>query len=192
MVEALLGKESLKYAVLLDQAGTFLVCSTLGIWLCAVFSNHAIPKRQLLKRVAVFPPFMAFALALILAFMGLAPSGLIRLLLERLASLLAPLALMSVGLQLKLGEVKGSIRYLKWGLGYKLIIAPMIIFFLYQMMDVPREVFKVAVIESAMAPMITASILAASYELEPRLAGLMVGVGVPISFMTLSAWYFFL
>jgi predicted permease len=45
------------------------------------------------------------------------------------------------------------------------------------------------VIEAAMAPLITSSILAATNDLHPRLAGVMVGVGVPISFLTLFAWY---
>jgi predicted permease len=68
----------------------------------------------------------------------------------------------------------------------------MIIYFLYLILGVPREIFQVALLESAMAPMITASILAASYGLHPRLASLMVGVGVPVSFLTLSLWYLLL
>ena len=46
--------------------------------------------------------------------------------------------------------------------------------------------------EAGMAPMVTASILAASHNLRPRLAGMMVGVGVPVSFVTLAIWYYVL
>jgi predicted permease len=192
IIEALMGPQALKYALLVDQAGTFLICSTLGIWVATTFSHGKIPKIELLKRVLVFPPFVSFMLALIFILIGFYPTGAVMSVLERLAALLAPLALISVGLQVKLGDVKESFHYLKWGLGYKLILAPIVIFVIYSLLGVPPEIFKVALYESAMAPMITASIVAASYGLHPRLAGLMVGVGVPLSLITLSIWYFIL
>lgn len=192
VIEAVFGKEALKYAMLVDQPGTFLICSSLGIWVGTSFSAGKIPKRELLRRVVVFPPFMAFALAIVLGLMGWQSQGSFKELLERLASILTPLALISVGLQLKWKEIRSDLPYLTMGLGFKLVLAPIIIFALYRLADVPQNLFSIALMEAAMAPMITASILAASYDLQPRLAGLMVGVGVPLSFLTLSAWYQFL
>ena len=62
-----------------------------------------------------------------------------------------------------------------------------------------REIFKleglildISVIETAMAPMITGSIIAISYDLEPKLASLLVGVGIPLSFLTIGLWYWYL
>ena len=49
---------------------------------------------------------------------------------------------------------------------------------------------KVCIIEAAMAPMITGSILASTYGLKPELSSMMVGYGIPISFITIAAWYF--
>jgi predicted permease len=43
-----------------------------------------------------------------------------------------------------------------------------------------------------MAPMITGCILASSYGLKPRLSSMMIGFGIPISFITLLFWYFVL
>jgi predicted permease len=40
--------------------------------------------------------------------------------------------------------------------------------------------------------MITASILASSYGLKPKLSSMMIGFGIPISFITLIFWYFVL
>jgi predicted permease len=40
-----------------------------------------------------------------------------------------------------------------------------------------------------MAPMITGSIIAAEYDLDGDLAALMVGVGIPLSFLTLPIWF---
>jgi predicted permease len=78
-----------------------------------------------------------------------------------------------------------------WAFGKLIPILP-IINFLFLILGVPREIFEVAVVESAMAPMITACILAASYGLHPKLASLMVGLGVPVSCLTLSLWYLIL
>ena len=192
VVEAAYGARALKYAVLLDQTGTFLICSSFGIAVATMFSQGRVPKRELLKRVVVFPPFIAFAVALFLTSFGWAPSGMTKTILERLAGMLAPLALISVGLQLKVREVKQEWRLLTWGLGFKLLLAPVMIYTLYSFFDLPHEIFQIAVFEAAMGPMITASILAASYGLHPRLAGLMVGVGVPLSFLTLIFWYLIL
>jgi predicted permease len=42
-------------------------------------------------------------------------------------------------------------------------------------------VIQVAVLESAMAPMITACILASTHGLKPRLSSMMIGFGIPLS-----------
>lgn len=168
VVEAAYGKEALKYAVLLDQTGTFLICSSFGIAVATMYSQGRVPKRELLKRVVVFPPFLAFAFALFLVSFGWTPEGISKTILERLAGMLAPLALISVGLQLKVREIHQEWKLLSWGLGFKLILSPLLIFTLYTLFDLPRDIFNIAVFEAAMAPMITASILAASYGLHPR------------------------
>ncbi|HXH75231.1 MAG TPA: AEC family transporter [Bacteriovoracaceae bacterium] len=192
VIEAVYGKEALKLAVLLDQPGSFLIVSSIGIWVAAHYSAGKLRKRDLARKVAFFPPFMAFSMALILGFFGWEAEGELKNILERLASILTPLALISVGLQLKIGELKHDLKYLSIGLGFKLILSPLIIFALYWPLHLPSLVFKVAVLESAMAPMITGSIVAAANNLHPRLAGTMLGVGVPLSFLTLWAWYSFL
>jgi malate permease and related proteins len=192
VVEALFGKESLKHAVLLDQGGSFLIVSSLGIMLATYYSTGKMRRRDLAKRIFSFPPFLAFLAALILGVLSLPPQGVALALLERLASTLTPLALLSVGLQLRPSDIKHEVRYLVAGLGFKLLLAPLLIATLYHVAKLEFDLYKVAVIESAMAPMITASILAASHGLAPRLAGLMIGLGVPLSFFTLSLWYLWL
>lgn len=192
VIEGIYGKSALKYAILLDQPGTFLICLTLGIWLATVYSHGKMPKRALIEKVVLFPPFVAFVLAMILTAFEWQAAGEIKLVLERLSNLLTPLALFTVGLQLKLGEIRNEGKYLLAGLGYQLFICPLVILLLYWPLGLPRLQLHVAVMEAAMAPMITASIIAATHNLQPRLAGMMVGVGVPLSFLTLTFWYFLL
>lgn len=192
VLEALYGPEVLKHALLLDQSGSFLIVSSLGVWVAITYSSGKMRKRVLFQKILVFPPFLGFVTGIFLGFIGWRAEGDLKIVLERLAGTLTPLALISVGLQLKWGEIKDELQYLILGLSYKLLLAPLIIFTLYYFMDVPQDIFRIAVMESAMAPMITASILAASHNLRPRLAGMMVGVGVPVSFLTLTFWYYLL
>ena len=77
VIEALYGKEALKSAIFLDQAGSFLIVSSFGIWVAIHFSSGAIKKRLLLKKIIFFPPFMAFLLAVVLSLLGLRPQGLL-------------------------------------------------------------------------------------------------------------------
>ncbi len=189
VIEALFGSEALKHAIFLDQAGSFLIVSSFGIWIALNYSAGKMRKRILFKKILLFPPFIAFLVGLLGGSLGWRAEGVTREVLERLANLLTPLALISVGLQLHWNEIRQEFRFLALGLSYKLIAAPMVIFLIYKLMGVEKNIFQVAVMEAAMAPMITSSILAASHNLRPRLAGMMVGVGVPLSFLSLGLWY---
>jgi predicted permease len=65
------------------------------------------------------------------------------------------------------------------GLLYKLILTPAIIYLLYVViLNQNSKMIEVAIMESAMAPMITASILATTHGLKPRLSSMMIGFGI--------------
>lgn len=189
IIEAAYGKEALKHAIFLDQSGSFLIVSSFGVWVAITYSAGQLRKRILFKRILLFPPFIAFLLGITLGQFGWRAEGVIREVLERLAALLTPMALITVGLQLKWSDIHEELRYLIAGLSFKLIAAPLVIGLIYFFWDLPKSVFQVSVMEAAMAPMVTSSILASSHNLRPRLAGMMVGVGVPLSFLTLGIWY---
>jgi malate permease and related proteins len=47
----------------------------------------------------------------------------------------------------------------------------------------------VTIFEAAMAPQIGAAIVAMEHKLDPQLVTLMVGIGIPLSFLTLPLWW---
>jgi predicted permease len=117
----------------------------------------------------------------------------IQFILQKVGSGVTPLALVSVGLQLRFESRSQHWRFLGLGLLYKLILTPALIYVLYVLiLNQNARAMEVAIMESAMAPMITASILATTHGLKPRLSSMMIGFGIPISFITLAFWYFFL
>jgi len=103
---------------------------------------------------------------------------------------LAPLALLSVGLQLRMGHVSEHKRNLALGLGFKLILAPLAVLLLYvPILGAHGQAIQVTLFEAAMPPMITAAIVAAEHDLDPPLVNLMVAVGLIVSFFTLTVWW---
>ncbi len=116
--------------------------------------------------------------------------GWLDALLQRLGATLIPIALVSVGYQLHLSHVRGKALPLATGLVFKLAIAPALILLLFAgLLGSRGEVLQVTVFEAAMPPMIGASIVAMDHELDPPLLTLMVGIGIPLAFLTLPVWY---
>ena len=60
------------------------------------------------------------------------------------------------------------------------------------MLGARGPVLQVTVFEAAMGPMIGAAIVAMDHDLDPALVTLMVGIGIPLSFVTLPAWWWLL
>ncbi|MEO8253127.1 MAG: AEC family transporter [Flavobacterium sp.] len=193
IVNALYGSEGLKMAILVDQPGTFVVLSTLAVIVATLYSKEATTATKITKKVLFFPPFITFLIACFANIMGFDFHDYFQFALLKLGSLLTPLAMISVGLQLHFDSRSKHWKFLWIGLFYKLILTPAILFVLYVVVLKQNSLMiQVAIIEAAMAPMIMASILATSHGLKPRLSSMMIGFGIPISFITLAFWYFIL
>ncbi len=189
MVDAFYGKEGLATAIVADQLGSFFVLSVLGITVAGIYSSGKPTARTIIKRIATFPPFISMIVAFLL--IPVEYADWFSVLLKRLGDTLAPLALLSVGMQLRLGHVAAHKRNLILGLGFKLILAPLAVYLLYvQLLGAQGQAIQVTLFEAAMPSMITAAIVASEHELDPPLANLMVAVGLILSFFTLSAWWY--
>lgn len=190
VIEALYGKEGIKTAIIIDQPGTFVILSTLGIATAAIYSKGKPNFSDILKKVFLFPPFVAFLLASIINLMDLHFIDTFQSVFQKLGSTVTPLALISVGLQLRVERKSKHWQFLFLGLGYKLMLLPALIYLLYvKVFEAKGIPIQISIIEAAMAPMITAAIVSASYGLKPRLSSMMIGFGIPISFITLAFWY---
>ena len=191
MIEAYFGKEQLGIGIIADQLGSFMVLSTLGILVATIYSSGDVTPRQMARKILLFPPFQALILAFLLRPIPF-PAWTVQIL-EKLGSTLTPLALVSVGFQLQFGGLGAVLKPLSIGLGYKLLLGPALIYTLYViLLGSSGTVMQVTIFEAAMAPMITAGIIAIDHDLDPPLVGMMVGIGIPLSFVTLHFWHRFL
>ena len=191
MVRALLGESAVQYAVVYDQFGTFVMLSTLGLYVCARYSGDAPPgPRQVALRIARFPP--AWALLLGLTLMPAEPPPWIGAGLQRLADAMLPLVMLAVGLSIRLRLPREELGPLATGLALKLVVMPAIALPLSLLFGMPPLMLRANVLESAMPTMVSAAALAMAHGLAPRLCAALVGYGIVVCLATLPAWVWLL
>lgn len=191
LIEAMLGEHALRYAVVYDQFGSFLILSTWGLWVLARYGGDDKPSvRALGLRILKFPPFIALVLALTL--MPAEPPQAVDAILKRLADALLPVVAMAVGLQVRLALPAREAMPLAVGIGYKLALMPLLVWLLLPVLGLTGDMGRAAVLETAMPPMITAGALAISHGLAPRLAAAFVSYGIVLSLLTLPTWQWLL
>lgn len=189
VIEALYGSKGLEMAIMVDQPGSFLVLSTLGIGVAVWYGSAQLSPWGLVKKLFSFPPLIAFILALLVRTFELQYPDALTDVLKVLAKSLAPLALLSVGAQFQLKGIADDRSALAGGLIYRLLLSPFIILAIWGLLAGHTGLhLQVSVMEAAMPPMITGAIIAAQYKLNPPLASKLVGYGLIVSILTLGFW----
>lgn len=187
LTRALIGEHALPYAVVYDQFGSFLILSTFGLWVVARYGGGQRPGwRDMAARMLRFPPLWALALGFTV--MPAQPPAWIDGGLQRLADALLPLAMLAIGLSVRLTPPRGLRTPLAVGLALKLALMPLLAWGLARALGLEGDVARTVVLESAMPAMITAGALAIAQNLAPRLAAALVGYGLLIGLLTLPLW----
>ena len=188
MIEAFYGQIGMPVGIVIDQLGTYLALSTVGIVLICFYGEKTVSRKEIVIRIVQFPPLIALVIALIL--MPVTYPEWLSSILARLGGTLAPLALVSVGLQLKLGALRKNTTPLAMGIGFKLVLGPLLMLLLYAgVFGFRGPITQITLFESAMGPQIGASIIATQYGLNAELISLVVGIGTVLSFITLPIWW---
>lgn len=195
LLEAFYGPRSIPVGILIDQLGSFLVLSTIGLIVAARYGQKEDAKfsfKTVAKNILTFPPFVSLLVAVLWHVLGTPGHIFVHPVFEKLGSTLVPLALIAVGFQLSVSRVVVQRQGgpLMWGLGYKLLLAPLLLALLYVgALGSHSLSTQITILEAAMAPMITASVVAVEFGLDAEIASLMVGIGIPLSLLTVSLWY---
>lgn len=190
VIEALYGKQGLKTAIMVDQPGTFVMLSTLGVLVAVLYSRGTPSAAVIAKRVFSFPPFIGFAIGAAMNLLHYDFIDIVQTVLQKLGCCVTPVALVAVGLQLKIDRQSKHWGFLAWGLAMKLLFIPAFFFVVYKLiLGAHGELIDISIMEAATPPMISAAILASAHGLKPKLAGMMVGIGIPLSALTMALWY---
>ncbi len=189
MIETFFGRDAMKVGVVVDQLGSYLVLSTVGLFAAAAFAEDKVEGGNKLGKLLRFPPLQALVAALVL--MPVPLPGWVDTMLMRLGDMIAPLAMLSVGAQLRLSGFASNRTALSLGLGFKLVVAPLLLTPIYFALPLAmRETARITLFEAAMPPMIGAGIVAMQHKLDTPLVILMLGIGIPLSLLTVPAWWF--
>ncbi len=187
MVRALMGEQAVPYAVVYDQFGCFLLLSTFGVYVLARYGGDRPPTAGAIAlRIARFPPLWALVLGV--SVMPASPPEWIDSMLQRLAEAMLPLAMLAVGLSMRLRLPREERGPLAVGLSLKLAVLPALAWPLGLALGLRGDMLQVSVLESAMPTMVTSAALLISHRLAPRLAAGMVAYGLLLSLATLPAW----
>ena len=193
LIQAMYGEEGLKTVMLVDQPG-FLALSTVGILVANFYSGSKDSLLKHLSKILKFPPFIAFVIALLLNIFSIEIPKDFDEVLMKLGATTVPLALVSVGSQMQWKKIeKKEGFHLFIGLLFKLVLLPLLILVIYKyIFHQSGDVIDICILEAAMAPMITAAIIASAHDLEPKFCNLMVAVGIPLSILTVGIWHLLL
>lgn len=183
MLQALHGQAGLTLAVVADQLGCFPLLASVGVVVACLYAGRDPDPRRIARRIATFPAFIALVVGIAAGARGGWPVVLDGVF-KPLGDTLTPLALFSVGLQFRLRLGEHQLGAAAWGLGWKLLLAPALCWALGAAAGVGGLVLTTGVLQAAMAPMVSAAILADEYELDPELANTVLGAGIVLSLLT--------
>lgn len=183
LMQALYGQPGLTLAVVADQLGAFPVLASMGIVVACLYAGRAPEPAMIVRRIATFPAFVALLVGIAVAVFGGWPP-VMEGVFAPLGATLTPLALFSVGLQFRFHPGERQLAAAGLGLGWKLLLAPLACWLLGMATGVGGLVLTVGVLQAAMAPMVSATILADEYGLDPPLANTILGAGIVLSLVT--------
>ncbi len=188
---AFFGEEGLRYAVVFDQLASFLPVSLLSPFILA-YGQDAKKVNIDLKKVITFPPFITLILGFLLKPVVYIPDFVLNAL-HTLGMTVIPLALFSVGFNLRFSAVKERFKDVSLVLFIKMVFVPFLVtaFIIFIGIDLNLAV-KSTILEICMPPMVLASIFVIGAKLDKDLAVSSVGLGILVSFITVPLFVWIL
>ena len=188
MVERFFGASGIPYAVLYDQFGSFLALCSYGTLILALYGpGGGGGIWQILKKIILFPPFIALVAALLLR--GTPFPGWVHNLLAMAAKSMVPVVMVAIGFQMRLLLPKDELAPLAVGLILRLLVTPAVFLLACRLLGLTGPAVRVSLMETAMPPMVTAGALASIAGLKPQLSSAMAAYGILAAFFTLPLIY---
>ncbi len=180
---AFLGEEGLRYAVIFDQLASFLPVSILSPFILAYGQEKENVSIDW-KRIVTFPPFVTLVLSFLIKPFVSIPDFILNSF-HTLGITVIPLALFSVGFNLRFSAVRERIRDVLTVLFIKMIFVPLLLIFILYSLGFEFSIpIKATILEISMPPMVLASIFVIGANLDKDLAVSSVGLGILVSFIT--------
>lgn len=186
-VEVLLGASRLGPALAYDQIGSFFGLAAYGSWVASRYGHAAGGWQATANRLLRFPPFLALLASIPLRWWPL--PGAVDGALGLAGRLVAPAAMLALGLRFRLALPRRSLRPALWCLAVKMVLLPGAALAAATVAGGRGHAgWEAAVLEAGMPPMVTAGVVAIQAGLDAELVTAVVGGGILVSFVTLPVW----
>jgi predicted permease len=107
-----------------------------------------------------------------------------------IAATTAPLALFSIGLQLKFNDIRSQIGQASPVLIYKLILAPALCTIVALLFHFKGIHAQISIFQMSMPSLLSAAVIANEYDLNPKLINLIAASSIVLGLITSCFWYF--
>ncbi len=188
LIMAYFSERDLSIAIVCDQT-MFVLLSTIGI-ICAIKGDRTdtqgVKASVIVKRLLTFPPFIGCISAIMLSFF--VDLGAMEPFFDKLVATVGPLALFSIGLQLKFNGWRQQIYQIATSMCYKLMVAPVLVLITALLLGARGDIARISVFEAAMPTLVTGSLIAEQFRLNARLINLIIGIGIIAGFVTTAFW----
>lgn len=185
MVSIVYGTEEMIRAVMLDQFGSFLILSTMGMLIVQWGSGLKMKVSTMTFSILKFPAFVALIIGLALNLTHVhIPLQLVELV-DIAGKSIAVTGIMILGLQTSFGNLSALKKEIALGLIVKLIVLPLTAAIIMLLFGVHN---LTAVAQLALPTLLSASVIATRYNLNPPLAALMPTMGLIPAIITLPMW----
>lgn len=175
---ALFGAAGLSYAVIYDQMGMFPIFVSLGFFIAG--------GKESLRHAVRFPPLIALLAALALNGAGFMITDPASRILKGIGWTTLPLTIFIIGSRVRITAVR-DYKPLVWCLAVRMLVLPLILFVILHLLGKGGVPYRVAIMETAMPPALTTSILALRYRLDNDLAVACISVGTVLSMILFAA-----
>jgi predicted permease len=165
---ALFGETGLSYAVIYDQMGMFPVFLTLGFFVAG--------GKESLFHCLKFPPFLALLAALALNVSGIRFSGPFAAGISWIGWTTLPFTIFLIGGRVRFTSLRDS-KPLAACLTLRMLLIPLLLLIVLHLLGKDSLPYRVTLLETAMPPALTTSIIAMQYRLDEEFAIACISAG---------------
>lgn len=181
IVLGVFGNEGFLRAIFFDMA-IALMFVFFGMMLSTFFGGN---KKEVLKNALKFVPLWAVMFGIIFNIFNIPLGYVLKNSLTYLGNSTIPLIMLSLGLTINFADFKSYLSDTIFVSAVRLIVAPLLVYFMLLYLGVDDMILKVSVVESAMPTAMNALVLAITYDLDVELVSSVVFATTILSVLTL-------
>lgn len=192
IVNGALGEVYANKVIIYDQIVTGIPIAFLAPLILSMGGKGGFRPRAVALRLFQSPLFLALLMGLLLKAFPLSIPDELFFPLKSLAQTATPVALFAIGVQMSLKGIKEEWRLTMMCLLGKMLVAPLLLFlFVILMIGEFDDLFRMALIEVAMPPVVSAGAIVIKAGLNAKLAVSAIAFGILLSFISVPIWLYF-